>query len=171
MAARKNRSPFSRNSRSGDSNQSNLNESHSPLGGDPFEVPPKVNIVAEDSTFEGVFNTTSSVRVSGSVIGSVIVSDRVVVSETGRIEGTLHAKSASVSGSISGDIVIEDTLTLSETAHVEASITTDRLIVKDGAKFTGTISMVSALTTPEKSLENSVISAETEDSMETEEEE
>lgn len=96
-----------------------------------------VTIIAEDTLFDGTLNSESDIRINGTLEGEMNVSGKVIVSDTGRISGTLSAEAAVIAGTVTGDIVIAQKLSLTESAHVEGSIQTDRLVVEEGAVFEG----------------------------------
>ena len=103
------------------------------------------NIVGEGTVFEGTLRAESNVNVSGRVVGKLIVNGRAVISQSGRVEGELRATNAAVGGTIEGEIFVEERLELESTAHIDGSIQTDRLIVEEGAVFTGSCKMGDAI--------------------------
>lgn len=110
------------------------------------------NIVGEGTVFEGTLRAESNVNVSGRVVGKLIVNGRAVISQNGRVEGELRATNAAIGGTIEGEVYVEERLELESTAHVDGSIQTDRLIVEEGAVFTGTCKMGDAIDKDEISL-------------------
>lgn len=106
------------------------------------------NIVGEGTVFEGTLRAESNVNVSGRVVGSLIVNGRAVISKNGVVEGELRATNAAIGGTIEGEVYVEERLELESTAHVDGSIQTDRLVVEEGAIFTGTCKMGEAVTEP-----------------------
>jgi cytoskeletal protein CcmA (bactofilin family) len=105
------------------------------------------NIVGEGTVFEGTLRAESNVNVSGRVVGKLIVNGRAVISQSGRVEGELRATNAAIGGTIEGEIFVEERLELESTAHVDGSIQTDRLVVEEGAIFTGSCKMGDAIDT------------------------
>jgi cytoskeletal protein CcmA (bactofilin family) len=105
------------------------------------------NIVGEGTVFEGTLRAESNVNVSGRVVGKLIVNGRAVISKSGRVEGELRATNAAVGGTVEGEIFVEERLELESTAHVDGSIQTDRLVVEEGAIFTGSCKMGDAIET------------------------
>ena len=105
------------------------------------------NIVGEGTVFEGTLRAESNVNVSGRVVGKLIVNGRAVISKSGRVEGELRATNAAIGGTVEGEIFVEERLELESTAHVDGSIQTDRLVVEEGAIFTGSCKMGDAIDT------------------------
>lgn len=105
----------------------------------------QVNIIGQGTTIEGGLTASSDVRIAGRVVGEVKVQGKTVVTPEGEIDGQVHSSQADVAGHIKGDVVIEERLVLKSTARIEGSIYTKKLVIEDGATFTGTCDMSGAL--------------------------
>ena len=101
------------------------------------DIPPKVSIISEGTTFEGTLVSSSDVRVSGCVKGTVETAGKLVIPESGYIEGAIKGGSMSIAGRIKGSIAVSGNLLLQKTATVEANIQVGRLMVEEGAVFNG----------------------------------
>lgn len=104
-------------------------------------IPQQINLVGEGTTFEGTLRADSDVRASGRVIGRLEVNGKAIVAETGVVEGEIVATSAEIAGNVQGEIHIEEQLVLKSTARIDGIIRTDRLVVEEGALFTGECQM------------------------------
>ena len=76
-------------------------------------------------------------RISGCVKGSVETAGKLVVPESGYIEGNVKAASLDIAGRIKGSINVSGSLLLKRTAIVDANIQLGRLMVEEGAIFNG----------------------------------
>ncbi|MBI5917745.1 MAG: polymer-forming cytoskeletal protein [Bacteroidetes bacterium] len=94
-------------------------------------------VIASGTNIEGKFNAAENVRVDGFMKGDVKCSQRLVMGETGRIEGKVHTKDAIVMGKIEGEVVVEGTLHLKGTALIKGTITAKFMIVDEGARYVG----------------------------------
>ena len=94
-------------------------------------------VVASGTTFEGKFSATENVRLDGYIKGEVKCSQRLVMGETGRIEGNVRTKDAIIMGNIEGDLVVEGTLHLKGTAKINGSIQSKFMVVDEGARYVG----------------------------------
>ena len=93
-------------------------------------------------TFKGDVTGKGDVFVSGTVEGSVDLSDNeVTVEESGYVKGSIMAKNVRVKGKVVGDIEAVNQLTISSTGTVQGTIIAHRMQVEDGAKFMGRIDM------------------------------
>jgi cytoskeletal protein CcmA (bactofilin family) len=97
----------------------------------------QINLVGKGTVFEGTVRAESDVRASGQIIGTLRVEGKAMISESGSVDGEIIATNADIAGRVQGEIEVEERLVLKETAQVDGNITTDRLVVEEGAEFTG----------------------------------
>ena len=100
-----------------------------------------VNLVGDGTVFEGTVRAESDVRASGRIIGTLDVEGKTLIAEKGSVEGEIVATNAEIAGQVHGEIHVEERLVLKSTARVDGMIETDRLIVEEGAQFTGECEM------------------------------
>ncbi|PSQ82808.1 MAG: polymer-forming cytoskeletal protein [Bacteroidetes bacterium QS_1_65_9] len=100
-----------------------------------------VNLVGDGTVFEGTVRAESDVRASGRIIGTLDVEGKTLIAEKGSVEGEIVATNAEIAGQVHGEIHVEERLVLKSTARVDGTIETDRLIVEEGAQFTGECEM------------------------------
>lgn len=94
-------------------------------------------VVATGTSIEGKFAASENVRLDGFLKGEVKCSQRLVMGETGRIEGSIRTKDAIIMGNIEGEIVAEGTLHLKGTGFIKGSITAKYMVVDEGARYVG----------------------------------
>ncbi len=112
----------------------------------PASAPPgQVNIIGQGTTIEGGLIASSDVRVAGRVVGNVRVDGKTVVTPDGEVDGEVRTTHADIAGRVAGELIVEDRLVLKETARVEGNIFTKKLVIEDGASFTGSCDMSGAL--------------------------
>ena len=80
---------------------------------------------------------SESVRIDGRYIGNIDLDGYLQIGEPGRIEGSIQVSYALIAGEILGDVLCRATVHLSPTARVYGDITTDRIIIDEGAVFVG----------------------------------
>tara|TARA_B100000965_G_C19565506_1_gene746654 strand:+ start:358 stop:753 length:396 start_codon:yes stop_codon:yes gene_type:complete len=100
-----------------------------------------INSIATGSVLSGDLHTKSDIRVDGEVKGSVKTEGKLVLGETGLIEGQIFCKNAVVSGEIRATINVEELLTLKSTAKLNGEIVSEKLAIEPGAIFSGKCSM------------------------------
>ena len=106
----------------------------------------QINLVGKGTVFEGTVRAESDVRASGQIIGTLRVEGKAMISESGSVDGEVIATNADIAGRVQGEIEVEERLVLKETAQVDGNITTDRLVVEEGAEFTGECRMGTPVT-------------------------
>jgi cytoskeletal protein CcmA (bactofilin family) len=94
-------------------------------------------VVATGTVIEGKFSASENVRLDGMVKGEVKCSQRLVMGESGKVEGNIRTKDAIIMGKIEGELVAEGTLHLKGTAVIRGSITAKFMVVDEGAKYIG----------------------------------
>ncbi|MDP5170264.1 MAG: polymer-forming cytoskeletal protein [Bacteroidia bacterium] len=114
----------------------------------PTTIPPKGevrrNVISEGTVVVGNINAEGDLRVEGKVIGTLVCNSRLVVSETGYIEGNVDSRVATVEGEIKGNVVTRELLTIDKTGKIFGDIFTQKLVVQMGAVFTGSSKMAEA---------------------------
>ena len=100
-----------------------------------------VNIIGAGTVIEGEIKSNGDLRVDGKIIGSVTSKAKVVIGNTGLVEGDVNCQNADISGSVKGKTMVNETLFLKSTAKVNGDIVTGKLVVEVGASFTGNCNM------------------------------
>ena len=107
-------------------------------------VPPFKSVapnVAAGTVIEGEIKSSGDLRIDGTVRGSVLSKAKVVVGNTGLIEGDVFAQNADISGTVKGRTTVSETTFLKNSAKVNGDIITSKLVVEVGASFTGNCNM------------------------------
>lgn len=94
-------------------------------------------VIAEGTHIEGTIKSNTNIRVDGSIKGIVNCQEKIVMGETGVVEGTISTKDAIMTGTFEGDLVVNGTLHLKSTAVIKGDITAQFLIVDEGAQYFG----------------------------------
>ncbi len=105
----------------------------------------QVNLVGEGTVFEGTVRAESDVRAIGRIVGTLEVDGKTMIAEEGEVEGEIIATNVEIAGQVQGEIYVDERLVLKSTARVDGTIETDRLIVEEGAEFTGECEMGTTL--------------------------
>jgi cytoskeletal protein CcmA (bactofilin family) len=97
--------------------------------------PMAASLVAENVTLTGELASDGEVHLDGRLKGDARV-NRLLVGETGAVEGAIAADAVEVRGRVRGTIAARS-VKLHATADVEGDIAHDELIVEAGARFNG----------------------------------
>jgi cytoskeletal protein CcmA (bactofilin family) len=101
-------------------------------------VAPTVEMPAyltEDARFEGTWRGDELI-VQGQIDGQVTVTGWVRIGRSGKVEGTVKARSVEVNGSFSGEIRAQ-LIVFGESAKADGTFVSERLLMKDGAVVDG----------------------------------
>lgn len=99
--------------------------------------PNLMNQFGQGTTITGDVSTEGDIRVDGKVNGNVTSKAKVVVGASGLITGDVLCQNAYIDGRVEGNIEVSELLILSATANVVGDIKIKKLVVQEGAKFTG----------------------------------
>lgn len=105
---------------------------------------PTINILGPGAVVKGEIHVNGDFRIDGTLNGTIQCKGKIVVGSTGKIEGEIHCQNADFSGDVTATVKVIELLTLKETARFSGEITTGKLAIEPGAKFSGTCSMEKA---------------------------
>ncbi|CAN5557427.1 polymer-forming cytoskeletal protein [soil metagenome] len=108
-------------------------------------APAQVNIIGRGTVVEGTLRSETDVSVSGRIDGNIEVAGRVFITPEGAVEGQINAGSAEIGGRVQGEITVKERLTLKSTAVVDGNVRTSKLVVEEGASFSGKCDMSGAI--------------------------
>ncbi|MBS1271290.1 MAG: hypothetical protein MAGBODY4_00419 [Candidatus Marinimicrobia bacterium] len=94
-------------------------------------------IIGAASQVHGNIKVEGSVLVAGRVDGDVTSDDFVRVVESSTITGNLIAKSAIIAGRVEGNVRCETKVQLGKKASLLGDLKASRLVIEEGAVFTG----------------------------------
>lgn len=99
------------------------------------------NLIGAGTVFKGDVESNGDIRIDGQIIGSLKSNGKVVVGQTGSLDGDLTCKQAEISGTVKGIINTEELTALKATSRVEVDLHTKQLLIEVGAQFTGKCAM------------------------------
>jgi cytoskeletal protein CcmA (bactofilin family) len=101
-----------------------------------FDTDLTCNIV-DGTVIEGKMTTSENIRLDGKIIGEVSCSKKMVMGETGTINGNMKANNLFAKGKIVGDVFVSEIIHLMGDALVKGTIHAKKLMVEEGAKYDG----------------------------------
>jgi cytoskeletal protein CcmA (bactofilin family) len=102
---------------------------------------PTINILGPGAIVKGEIQVNGDFRIDGTLNGSIQCKGKIVVGPTGKIDGEIQCQNADFSGEVTATVKVTELLTLKETARFSGDITTGKLAIEPGAKFSGTCTM------------------------------
>lgn len=103
--------------------------------------PTTVNLICEGTSIKGDIEASRDIRIDGYLNGKLNVNGKVVIGTTGKIDGDVNCKTIDVSGTVQGNINVSEVVNLKATALILGNITTEKIAVEPGARFTGSCKM------------------------------
>jgi cytoskeletal protein CcmA (bactofilin family) len=100
-----------------------------------------ISIIGPGMKVVGNCETDGTIRIEGTVEGSVSAGKAVVVCKDGLVSGDIITQDAVVSGTVIGTLVAESRLELQATCRIEGDIRARRLQLEEGAILNGTVHM------------------------------
>ncbi|MCG8533136.1 MAG: polymer-forming cytoskeletal protein [Desulfovibrionales bacterium] len=91
--------------------------------------------------YEGKLNFQGSVRIDGNFTGEVFSEGTLVVGKDAIMKGQIRVSQMILSGHVTGDIYATERVVLHKTANLVGTLHTPALIMEEGAKVEGQVSM------------------------------
>ena len=93
-------------------------------------------------TIDGELTSDESLRLDGHVRGHIVLRDaELTVGQSAHLEADIRATRVLVLGTVSGNITATERIELGATANVTGGLTANKVVLVDGARFTGRIDM------------------------------
>jgi cytoskeletal protein CcmA (bactofilin family) len=91
---------------------------------------------------DGELRSEQSLRVDGHVRGLIVVRNaELTVGHNGRVEADVRSARVLVLGTVEGNITASDRIELGSTAKVTGGLSANKVVIADGARFTGRVDM------------------------------
>lgn len=100
-----------------------------------------VNIIAAGTIFMGDIITSGDCRIDGNVKGNIKSKAKVIVGQSGIVEGDILCQSIEIEGNAKANINAGDLISLKSTATLVGNITVGKISIEPGANFMGNCKM------------------------------
>jgi len=105
----------------------------------------KTSVIGPTLKFRGELSANEDLIIEGEIEGTIAHHEKnLTVGKEGRVKADINARCVEVLGQVEGDIHGEDVVKLAKSANVKGNIICSRLVMEDGAQFTGSIDMSQA---------------------------
>jgi cytoskeletal protein CcmA (bactofilin family) len=98
-------------------------------------------LIGSKIIIRGQVSGSQDLIVEGRIEGRIALENRLTVEESGTVEADLDVADAALKGEVRGDVVASRTAVLHPTARVVGNIRAPRLIIEEGARFSGSVEM------------------------------
>ena len=106
-----------------------------------YEQENGVNVIAEGSNLTGNIVTSGDCRIDGNMKGNIQSNAKVIIGETGVVEGEIICKNIEIEGKAKANINVGDLLSLRSNAVLMGNIIAGKLSIEPGANFVGNCKM------------------------------
>lgn len=100
-----------------------------------------ISIIGPGMTIIGDCKTDGTVRIEGSVEGSVKAGKAVVIGKKGSVKGDIVTQDAVISGRVDGKLTAASRLELQATCRIDGEVHTRRMQLEEGAVLNGNVVM------------------------------
>ena len=106
-----------------------------------------INLINEGTRIQGDVMAQGDIRIDGQLTGDVQTRGRLAIGASGKVKGQLNGSQVDIAGEVEGDIVVSGALTLRKTARVTGDLTVGKLVIEEGAMFSGKCTMTDMVKT------------------------
>ncbi len=100
-----------------------------------------INLISIGTDITGDIKSTGDIRIDGSLTGNLNTKGKVVVGQTGKVNGEIECKNSEISGTVEGRVIVSQLLNLKASSKILGDIVTSKLSIEPGALFSGTCKM------------------------------
>jgi cytoskeletal protein CcmA (bactofilin family) len=98
-------------------------------------------IICVGTVLQGDIISDSDLRIDGTIHGNVTSSAKVIIGNTGFVEGNIEGLQADINGKVHGNILARELLQLRGQCDVQGNIAAEKLQVEPSAIFNGVCQM------------------------------
>ena len=100
-----------------------------------------ISIIGPGMTIVGDCESDGTIRVEGTVKGSIKAGKAVVIGKQGAVSGDIMTQDAVISGRVEGKLVAASRLELQATSQIDGEVHTRRMQLEEGAVLNGNVHM------------------------------
>lgn len=100
-----------------------------------------INLISNGTDITGDVKSSGDIRIDGSLTGNLTTKGKVVIGQTGKVNGEVVCKNSEVSGIVEGKITVSQLLILKASSKILGDISTSKLSIEPGALFSGNCKM------------------------------
>lgn len=100
-----------------------------------------LNMLSEGAEAKGEIHVNDDIRIAGKLEGDLMTEGKTIVTSSGIVNGNIHGVQADIAGTVEGEIRTSDKIVIRKSAVINGKVSTQNLLVEDGAHFDGTLIM------------------------------
>jgi cytoskeletal protein CcmA (bactofilin family) len=94
-----------------------------------------INSFANGTEITGEIKSSGDIRIDGKLKGNINIKGRLVIGNTGVVDGEINCANCDVSGKVVGKVNVTELFSLKASAVIEGEVTTKKLAIEPGAIF------------------------------------
>lgn len=118
-----------------------LKRKTSPVKNTPQSSTPNITYINKSTKVKADIECKDDLRVAGVIEGKIDCDQKVIVNETGQVNGTITSPSADISGTVTGDIKASQKLTIRPKANIKGDIYAKIITIEEGAQVSGSLNI------------------------------
>ena len=91
--------------------------------------------------FDGTLTGSEDLLIEGRVSGNIRLDSDLRIGANSHVEATVHARNVTVEGTLVGDVSADNRVELISGSVVDGNIKAPKIVVSEGAHFSGTVDM------------------------------
>ena len=93
-------------------------------------------------TFDGMLTCTDSLRLDGQVSGDIVMRDaELTIGQSAQVDADIRGLRVLILGTVNGNVTATERIELGASANVTGGLSANRVVIVDGARFTGRVDM------------------------------
>lgn len=104
----------------------------------------KTSIIGLGLLIKGEIITEDDLRIDGKLVGNITSTSKVVIGETGIVEGNIEANVADITGKVTGNLFIKELLDMRQHAVIIGDVVASKISMEPTVTFNGKCTMGSA---------------------------
>lgn len=104
-----------------------------------------INTIGAGTVIKGDIKSSGNFRIDGTLIGSIDCKGKIIIGNTGVVEGEIFCQNADFSGEIRANVKVSELLALKASSKLTGDIVISKLSIEPGAKFSGSCNMDSKI--------------------------
>ena len=101
-----------------------------------------INIITDGTLVKGDITASGDFRLDGTLEGNIQLNGKLVIGDTGVVNGNVLCQNANVIGTVNGNLSVKELLSLHASARVRGDILINKLSIEPGATFSGKCRMI-----------------------------
>ena len=98
-------------------------------------------ILGPDASFKGELTFDKGMRLHGKLEGKINTPGRLHIAKEAKMHADVDAGAIIIEGDVKGNLTASDRIELKQTAHYEGDLRATKLVVDEGAIFSGQVSV------------------------------